>query len=181
MVSLNTIFAVGGIAAAYIIFKQLGGASGIGSSIGGGFQSFANSLTGSLLNPQSIVGQLTNNDGYRKDINENRDYDEWLKGNDTTPDGGNFVIKNTEPEPKVDKGFDFYNLFPSIPTVYGDTPSFSGQGMISQGYQEPNYSVSGGGFSNNNFFGGGNTTPLSVARTATPQEKSILQSYGIGI
>ena len=48
MVSLNTVLAVGGIAAAYFIFKNLGGASGIGSKIGGGFSSFGTSLTESL-------------------------------------------------------------------------------------------------------------------------------------
>ena len=37
MVSLNTILAIGGIGAAYLIFKNLGGAAGIGSSIGQGF------------------------------------------------------------------------------------------------------------------------------------------------
>ena len=37
MVSLNTILAIGGLGAAYLIFKNLGGAAGIGSSIGGGF------------------------------------------------------------------------------------------------------------------------------------------------
>jgi len=40
MVSLNTILAIGGLGAAYLIFKNLGGAAGIGSSIGGGFNTF---------------------------------------------------------------------------------------------------------------------------------------------
>ena len=48
MVSLNTVLAVGGIAAAYFVFKNLGGASGIGSKIGGGFSSFGTSLSESL-------------------------------------------------------------------------------------------------------------------------------------
>ena len=50
MVSLNTILAIGGIGAAYILFQSLGGASGIGSRIGGGFATFGSSLT-SALNP----------------------------------------------------------------------------------------------------------------------------------
>ena len=48
MVSLNTILAIGGLGAAYLIFKNLGGAAGIGSSIGGGFATFGSSLTKSL-------------------------------------------------------------------------------------------------------------------------------------
>ena len=48
MVSLNTILAVGGVAAAYFIFQNLGGASGIGSRIGGGFSDFGTSLSASL-------------------------------------------------------------------------------------------------------------------------------------
>ena len=44
MVSLNTILAIGGIGAAYLIFKNLGGAAGIGSSIGQGFNVFGKNV-----------------------------------------------------------------------------------------------------------------------------------------
>jgi hypothetical protein len=45
MVSLNTILAIGGIGAAYLIYKNFGGASGIGSSIGSAIGSFGTGIT----------------------------------------------------------------------------------------------------------------------------------------
>ena len=47
--------------------------------------------------------------------------------------------------------------------AYGDTTptrqtSFAGQGLISSGYQAPNYSTAGAGYSNDNFFGGNPNT-----------------------
>ena len=48
MVSLNTILAIGGIGGAYLLFKSLGGASGIGSSIGQGFNVFGSNIVSGL-------------------------------------------------------------------------------------------------------------------------------------
>jgi len=62
MVSLNTILAIGGIGAAYLIFKNLGGAAGIGSSIGQGFNVFGTNivsgLAGSLKNANTFDNPL---------------------------------------------------------------------------------------------------------------------------
>ena len=175
MVSLNTILAIGGLGAAYIIFKNLGGAAGIGSSIGSGFATFGSSLTKSLNFAPDFQNPLNRGvpTGYRVDPTETRTYEEYIAEYENP-------LKEemkTEDEPFI--AFKFNE-------AYGDTrpttkTKFAGQGLISSGYQAPNYSTAGAGYSNDSFFAGGNTTPLSVTRTATSQEKSILQSYGIGL
>lgn len=191
MVSLKTVLTLGGIGAAIILFKSMGGSAGIGSSIGGGFSSFANSLTGSIkINPVSLFGN-----------NETT----WVNPNPTTPQQRQDSLdKQNDPnlkhstweevitEVKDNSTGESWSPFKFNEGAYGDpgdvyyvnptrNPSFASQGLVTQGYQEPNYSVAGAGYSNDNFFGGGNTTPLSVSRTATSQEKSFLQSYGIGV
>ena len=40
MVRFSTVLTLGGLAAAYLIYKNLGGAAGIGSSIGSAFGQF---------------------------------------------------------------------------------------------------------------------------------------------
>ena len=119
MVSLNTILSVGGLAAAYIIFTRLGGASGIGSSIGGGFTAFGDSLVSSL-NPIKKITYANTVDALNPFSDGGifgRDYEEWLKGNDMTPDGGNFVVQNEEVIPPRDTTNDnnpwnFGDIFP---------------------------------------------------------------------
>jgi len=62
MVSLKNILTIGAIIAAGVAFIQLGGASGIGARIGGGFGSFGSSLTAGIagsLNPFSGLSQST--------------------------------------------------------------------------------------------------------------------------
>jgi|TARA_R110002020_G_scaffold428549_1_gene638110 hypothetical protein len=67
MVRISTLLTIGGIGLAYILFKNAGGASGIGSSIGGGLSNFANSITGSLsLNPFANAA-ATNKIGFYED------------------------------------------------------------------------------------------------------------------
>ena len=176
MVSLNTILAIGGLGAAYLIFKNLGGAAGIGSSIGGGFATFGSSLTKSLNFAPDFQNPLNTGvpTGFRVDPTETRTYEQYIAEYENP-------LKDemkTEEEPWTPFKFDI--------SAYGDTTptrktSFASQGLVTSGYQAPNYSTAGAGYSNDSFFAGGNTTPLSVTRTATPQEKSILQSYGIGL
>ena len=48
MVRLSTILTLGGVAAAYLIYRNLGGAAGIGSSIGSAFGNFTSGITQSV-------------------------------------------------------------------------------------------------------------------------------------
>jgi len=125
MVSLNTIFAVGGIAAAYIIFKQLGGASGIGSSIGGGFNAFRDSIVRSL-NPISDLrtatpAELTQSlNPFRDGGYLGRNYDDFLRYQDQGETGEPFIIKKDEPEKNdniQDSSFSFNSIIPSLPSA----------------------------------------------------------------
>jgi len=187
MVSLNTILAIGGIGAAYILFQSLGGASGIGSRIGGGFATFGTSLT-SALNPLSnlsnpfrtgftedgqfydtsaLTGSSTTpqqrQDSLDKQNDPNLSHDRWEDvitevcdkyGNCKSYDGSGII--NETPKSERDTSFDFF------PSAYGDTyndnrtnqSSFASRGLVTQGYQEPNYSISGAGYTATNFFGG---------------------------
>ena len=80
MVSLNTILAIGGLGAAYLIFKNLGGAAGIGSSIGSGFATFGSSLTKSLNFAPDFQNPLNTGvpTGYRVDPTETRTYEQYI-------------------------------------------------------------------------------------------------------
>ena len=116
MVSLNTVLAVGGIAAAYFIFKNLGGASGIGSKIGGGVAAFGTSLTESLNPLQNVFGQQEQQDPI---------YERYLKGGavpNTLPfdENPSFIIKKDEPEKNdniQDSSFSFNSIIPSLPSA----------------------------------------------------------------
>lgn len=207
MVSLNTILAIGGIGAAIIIFQSLGGASGIGSRIGGGFATFGSSLSNSL-NPLSklsnpfrtgftedgqfydtsaLTGSSTTpqqrQDSLDKQNDPNLTHDRWEDvitevcdkyGNCKAYDGSGII--NETPKSERDTTFDFF------PSAYGDTYNDNRTNQIvSQGYQEPNYSISGAGYTTTNFFG--NNTPQPTfpnARTATSSQKSYLRNLGIG-
>ena len=100
MVSLNTILAVGGIGAAYLLFKSLGGASGIGSSIGRGASQFSESivsgLTGnSLMNFDNPLNTSTPA-GFRLDPNRGKQsYDDYINYKD---DDGNIPTEPSSPD-----------------------------------------------------------------------------------
>ena len=178
MVSLNTILAIGGIGAAYLIFKNLGGAAGIGSSIGQGFNVFGKNVLSGL----NFAKDLNNFDnplntsipeGFRIDPTETRTYDQY-------------IAEYENPQKDEMKTEEQWSPFKFNEAAYGETTptrktGFAGQGIVTAGYQAPNYSTAGAGYSNDSFFGGGNQTPISVTRTATTAEKSFLQSYGIGL
>jgi hypothetical protein len=116
MVSLNTVLAVGGIAAAYFIFKNLGGASGIGSRIGGGVAAFGTSLSESLNPLQNVFAQQQQQDPI---------YERYLKGGavpNTLPfdENPSFIIKKDEPEKNdniQDSSFSFNSIIPSLPSA----------------------------------------------------------------
>ena len=125
MVSLNTVLAVGGIAAAYFIFKNLGGASGIGSRIGGGLNAFSDSIVRSL-NPISDLRTATPAE-LNQSLNPFRDggylgrnYDDFLRYQDQGETGEPFIIKKDEPEKNdniQDSSFSFNSLIPSLPSA----------------------------------------------------------------
>ena len=176
MVSLNTVLAIGGIAAAYLIFKNLGGASGIGSKIGGGFSSFGSAFSESLT-PLFAFG----NTAPKLDMV----YEDYLKGQptpNTLPFNENPSFKITDPldaesdpsstvEAPVPNAFDFDNFYnkyvspnlPSLPQVYS---SESPQAQ--------------------NFFGGqramtnNSSSRFPNARKASSSEQSYLRGLGIG-
>ena len=166
MVSLNTVLAVGGIAAAYFIFKNLGGASGIGSRIGGGVSAFGTSLSESLNPLQNVFGQQQQQDPI---------YERYLAGERTAntlpfDENPSFIIKKDEPEKNdnvEDSGFGFNSIIDSI-TNFGQTPSAFGST-----YQ-------------GNFFGGSNTivddrsSLFPSAGRATNDQVSMLRNLGIG-
>jgi hypothetical protein len=166
MVSLNTVLAVGGIAAAYFIFKNLGGASGIGSKIGGGVSAFGTSLSESLSPLQNVFAQQKQSDPI---------YERYLAGERTAntlpfDENPSFIIKKDEPEKNdnvEDSGFGFNSIIDSI-TNFGQTPSAFGST-----YQ-------------GNFFGGSNTivddrsSLFPSAGRATNDQVSMLRNLGIG-
>ena len=166
MVSLNTVLAVGGIAAAYFIFKNLGGASGIGSKIGGGVSAFGTSLSESLNPLQNVFAQQKQQDPI---------YERYLAGERTAntlpfDENPSFIIKKDEPEKNdnvEDSGFGFNSIIDSI-TNFGQTPSAFGST-----YQ-------------GNFFGGSNTivddrsSLFPSAGRATNDQVSMLRNLGIG-
>ena len=175
MVSLNTILAIGGLGAAYLIFKNLGGAAGIGSSIGSGFATFGSSLTKSLNFAPDFQNPLNTGvpTGYRVDPTETRTYEQYIAEYENP-------IKD---EMKTEE--ESWTPFKFNEGAYGDTTptrqtSFAGQGLISPGYQAPNYSTTGAGYSANSFFG--NNTPKPVfSGVATSSQKSTLRSLTGGL
>ena len=175
MVSLNTVLAVGGIAAAYFIFKNLGGAAGIGSKIGGGFSSFGTSLTESLNPLTSAFAQ--------KSPQLDMVYEDYLQGKptpNTVPfdENPSFKIVPSQDEPEstvvapVPNAFDFDNFYnkyispnlPNIPSVYAsESPQaqnfFAGQRAITRDA----------------------SSRFPNARTATSSERSKLSSLTGGL
>lgn len=148
MVSLNTILAIGGIGAAYIIFKNLGGAAGIGSSIGSGFNTFGNNiiaglnLKNTIENANKFDNPLNTSvpDGFRLDPTENRNYDDYISYNDPTPtptDNPPFIFPdppNSKPSDNFMDQFTWQDRSPTpTPTIFTDqtiptapTPPFTG-------------------------------------------------------
>ena len=111
MVSLNTILAIGGIGAAFIIYKKLGGAGGIGSSIGSSISDFGNNIISGINLKDTIENankfdnplNFHTPDGFRLDPTETRDYDKYINYEDPTEtpiDNPPFVF----PDPPSSRG-----------------------------------------------------------------------------
>ena len=143
MVSLNTILAIGGIGAAYLIFKNLGGAAGIGSSIGQGFNVFGKNVLSGL----NFAKDLNNFDnplntsvpeGFRIDPTETRNYEDYINYKDDSPVDDSFVpfvfTPPTTAPPTVPVDFmDQFTFTDRTPTptmppalTYGPLPPFAG-------------------------------------------------------
>ena len=143
MVSLNTILAIGGLGAAYLIFKNLGGAAGIGSSIGGGFNTFGQNVLSGL----NFAKDLNNFDnplntsvpeGFRIDPTETRNYEDYINYKDDSPVDDSFVpfvfTPPTTAPPTVPVNFmDQFTFTDRTPTptmppalTYGPLPPFAG-------------------------------------------------------
>ena len=128
MVSLNTILAIGGIGAAYILFQSLGGASGIGSRIGGGFATFGSSLT-SALNPlSSLSNPFTQRTGFTED---GQFYDtSALTGMSTTPQQRQDSLdKQNDPNLSHDRWED---VITEVCDKYGNCTPYDGSGIINE-------------------------------------------------
>tara|TARA_R110002050_G_scaffold970_1_gene6728 strand:- start:116 stop:646 length:531 start_codon:yes stop_codon:yes gene_type:complete len=174
MVKLNTILALGGIAAAYFIFKNLGGASGIGSKIGGGFSSFGTSLSESLSPLSEAFAQ--------KSPQLDMVYEDYLQGKPTPntlpfDENPSFkIVPQDEPASTavapVPNAFEFDNFYnkyispnlPSLPNVYAsESPQaqnfFAGQRAITRDA----------------------SSRFPSARTATSSERSTLSSLTGGL
>ena len=143
MVSLNTILAIGGLGAAYLIFKNLGGAAGIGSSIGAGFNTFGQNVLSGL----NFAKDLNNFDnplntsvpeGFRIDPTETRNYEDYINYKDDSPVDDSFVpfvfTPPTTAPPTVPVDFmDQFTFTDRTPTptmppalTYGPLPPFAG-------------------------------------------------------
>tara|TARA_R110002051_G_scaffold263473_1_gene323290 strand:- start:977 stop:1525 length:549 start_codon:yes stop_codon:yes gene_type:complete len=143
VVSLNTILAIGGLGAAYLIFKNLGGAAGIGSSIGQGFNVFGSNIAAGLKNANKFDNPLNTSTppGFYLDPNENRNYDDYINYNDPTPtptDNPPFVFPdppNSKPNDNFMDQFTWKDRTPTppAPIIFNDqnlprapTPPFGG-------------------------------------------------------
>jgi len=156
MVSLNTILAIGGLGAAYLIFKNLGGAAGIGSSIGGGFNTFGQNVLSGL----NFAKDLNNFDnplntsvpeGFRIDPTETRNYEDYINYKDDSPVDDSFVpfvfTPPTTAPPTVPVDFmDQFTFTDRTPTptmppalTYGPLPPFAGtlEYVVEKEYEGP--------------------------------------------
>ena len=147
MVSLNTILAIGGLGAAYLIFKNLGGAAGIGSSIGQGFNVFGSNIAAGLTIGSEAIKNANKFDnplntsvpeGFRIDPTETRNYEDYINYKDDSPVDDSFVpfvfTPPTTAPPTVPVNFMDQFTFtdrtprptPTPVLTYGPLPPFAG-------------------------------------------------------
>ena len=180
MVSFNTILTLGGIGAAILIFKQLGGGAGIGASIGSQIGDFTGALGGGITQAVNRFGNLVETpqantpEGYRLDPTETRDYDEYV----------NYQPQSTPQDPTSygetgDGGpaFIFPDALSKPPAItYGAPPppaiTYSPPPAITYGAPLPPFAGTLEYVVKNSE---GDT------RTATQEEKNYLEPYSIGI
>ena len=167
MVSFNTIITLGGLGAAFLIFKNLGGGAGIGNAIGSQIGGFTEALSGQVTQAFNKFGnlvetpQLVSNipEGFRLDSTETRNYDEYLNyQKQSSPQSTTSYGETGSGSPAFIFPDPEGSIIPPPAIQYGSPlPPFAG---------EIQYVV------NTNF---------PNARKATAEEKSYLQSYGIGL
>jgi len=165
MVSLNTIITVGGLGAAFLIFSRLGGGAGIGSLIGSQIGDFTGALGSGLTQAVNRFGNLVEtpqanaSDGYRLDPTETRDYNEYVNYQpQSKPQGPKSYGETGDGGPAFIFRDTPGNITPPPVIQYGDPlPPFAGDLQYVVNTNFPN------------------------ARKATAQEKSYLQSFGIGL
>ncbi len=128
MVSLNTVLALGGIAAAFLIFKNLGGASGIGSRIGGGVAAFGTSLSESLNPLNNLSNIFTQRTGF---IEDGQFYDtSALTGSSTTPEQRqNSLDKQNDPNLPNDR---WQDVITEVCDKYGNCKPYDGSGILNE-------------------------------------------------
>ena len=165
MVSLNTIITIGGLGAAYLIFTRLGGGAGIGSAIGSQIGDFTGALGSGITQAVNRFGNLVETpqanepQGFRLDPTETRDYNEYVNyQSQSIPQSDTSYGETGSGTP----AFIFNNppakITPPPAIQYGSPlPPFAG---------ELEYVVE---------------TNFPNARKATAEEKSYLQSFGIGL
>ena len=173
MVSLNTIITVGGLGAAYLIFSRLGGGAGIGSAIGSQIGDFTGALGSGITQAVNRFGNLVETpqanapEGYRLDPTETRDYDEYVNYQpQSTPQASTSYGETGDGGPAFIFPDPPGNITPPPAIQYGSTlPPFAGDlEYVVQTFDQ---------------------TPIEQrfpnARKATSEEKSYLQSFGIGL
>jgi hypothetical protein len=185
MVSLNTIITIGGLGAAYLLYKNAGGASGLGQSLGSALGNFSTGVTQSFNKFGNLVGTPENNlpEGYRLDPKETRDYEEYVNYED-----------QSNPQAQPDKTYgetgDGGPAFIFPPLIEGDSPpprdNFMDQFTFTDRTTTPPPAITYGAplppFAGTLEYVVQNmaSDPTST-RTATPEEKNYLQSFGIGV
>ena len=165
MVSLNTIITIGGLGAAYLIFSRLGGGAGIGSAIGSQIGDFTGALGSGITQAVNRFGNLVETPqanaptGYRLDPTESRNYDEYVNYQpQSTPQSETSYGETVNGSPAF--------IFPDPPATITPPPAIQYGSPLPPFAGDLEYVV------NTNF---------PNARKATEQEKSYLQSFGIGL
>jgi len=173
MVSLNTIITIGGLGAAYLIFSRLGGGAGIGSAIGSQIGDFTGALGSGITQAVNRFGNLVETpqanepEGYRLDPTETRDYNEYVNYQpQSTPQTETSYGETGSGSPAF--------IFPDSPATITPPPSIQYGSPLPPFAGDLEYVVQ-------TF----DQTPIEQrfpnVRKATTQEKSYLQSYGIGL
>ena len=184
MVSLNTILAIGGIGAAYLIFKNLGGAAGIGSSIGQGFNVFGTNvvsgLAGSLQNANTFDNPLNFWGSPKLDPNRGeQSYDDYI--NYKNNDGNN---PTAPAEPDDDDYINYKDNDGNNPTAPAepDDDDYTPFKFNAPAYAEPSNPLNYFKFNSGNFF---EQTPIEErfpnARVATYSERTQLANLTGGL
>ena len=175
MVSFNTILTLGGIGAAILIFKQLGGGAGIGSAIGSQIGGFTEALGGQVTQAFNKFGNLVetpqlvsnNPEGFRLDPTETRDYEEYVNYEEqSTPQSSTSYGETGNGSPAF--------IFPDAAGTITPPPAIQYGSSLPPFAGEIEYVVK-------TFEQSPIDQRFTNVRKATSQEKSFLQSYGIGL